>query len=203
MSILQSAGLTGKNIIGALSAGIAISLGCIAFLITGNAWLFPIGLFIVCFCSLNLFTGKICYLDIDDPWSIIKLIIILIFNITAAALTGLIIQIMQPDLIPIAQDMVANKMTQLPIVLALKAILCNVLIFIAVDSWKKLPSPNNIIGLIFATAVFVFCGYEHCIANAFYFGLAGRFEPAFFHINIMFNAIGGIFAYRIKKYMIE
>ena len=80
----------------------------------------------------------------------------------------------------------------------------NIMIFIAVHAWKNLPSPNNIIGLIFATAIFVICGFEHCIANFFYCGCA--FNPTigvsrFLILNTLGNAIGGVGAYRLMNYI--
>ena len=46
-------------VLNSILAGIAIAIGGTAYLITGYAWLFPIGLFIVCFYNLDLFMNKL------------------------------------------------------------------------------------------------------------------------------------------------
>ena len=84
------------------------------------------------------------------------------------------------------------------------AILCNIMIYVAVEiirrsatNWR---SAHVVVGVIFATTVFVVCGFEHCIANAFYFGVAGVFSLGmikFLIVNAFFNAIGGIMAHRL------
>jgi formate/nitrite transporter FocA (FNT family) len=55
-------------------------------------------------------------------------------------------------------------------------------------------------GLFFATFIFVLCGFEHCVANAFYFSLAGMVNGSavvYLVKNAVFNAVGGIAAYRL------
>lgn len=182
-------------IVNSFAAGIAISISCIAFLATGNAWTFPIGLFIICFLELYLFTGRVPFATLQLS-QIYTLIIMLIINLLAASLMGILTHYMYPNLATKSIEIVNNKLNEGWYVIP-RAILCNIMIFVAVYSWKKLPSPNNIIGLIFATAIFVFCGFEHCVANAFYFGCAMQLQGAFWFItlNTIGNAIGGILAY--------
>lgn len=53
-----------------IAAGVCIGIGCIAYLSVDNryvgAFLFSIGLMAVCVFRLNLFTGKVCYLEYLD-----------------------------------------------------------------------------------------------------------------------------------------
>lgn len=131
------------------------------------------------------------------------LIWILALNLLAAAGIGILTHFVYPALAQKASELAAVKINEGLWVFP-RAILCNILIFAAVHMWKKLCSPNNIIGLIFATAVFVMCGFEHCIANAFYFGCA--FNPElkiinFIILNILGNTIGGLLAYKTVKYI--
>ena len=185
-------------------AGVAISIGCIAYLITGYAWLFPIGLFIVCTYKLNLFTGKVCYVN-SDPFEIAQLIYIWLFNIISAYGMGVLMQYVRPDLIEKAHVLYEMKMSTTPGQFIVKAILCNVMIFVAVDVFKKFGGTMfGFTGLIFATTIFVACGFEHCVANSFYLGLGTVFNMQnivvnleLLIINTVFNAIGGIFTYRL------
>lgn len=182
-------------ILNSILAGIAIAIGGTAYLITGYTWLFPIGLFIVCFYNLDLFTGRICYISGKD--SIFKYPVIYLFNTISAYISGKVIAFCKPDLVEkairITQTKLAENYRLIPL-----AILCNICIFVAVDSYKR--TNGNPLGLIFATTVFVACGFEHCIANAFYFGLASEWSKLavlFLITNAAWNAIGGMWI----KYM--
>lgn len=51
----------------------------------------------------------------------------------------------------------------------LRGLLCNILVCIAVwIALGALSAPGKIIGLYLPIAVFVLCGFEHCVANMFY-----------------------------------
>lgn len=187
-----------KLILASISAGISISIGCIAFLSSGLPWTFPIGLFIVCSFNLMLFTGKICYAESDD---IGNMLVCLLFNVLASLGMGFLIRYSKPVLIPRAVEMVNAKLNE-GLALIPLAILCNVLIFVAVESYKRedLSPVIRLFGLYFATAIFVTCGFEHCVANAFYIGLAGNIgwkSISYLAVNAIFNAVGGITAHRV------
>lgn len=182
------------------AAGVSIGIAGLAYLKMGSAWVFPIGLLMVCFLSLHLYTGRVCYGKLTDAP---ELFWILIMNLIGAAFLGIVTHFVYPDLAQKAVELTATKFTEEAWVFP-RAILCNIMIFVAVHAWKNLPSPNNIISLIFATAIFVIGGFEHCVANAFYFGCA--FVPSvdlFWYLpaNILGNTIGGVAAYRAIKYL--
>ena len=189
----------GRIIYGGLAAGVAIGIAGLAYLKTGSAWVFPIGLFMVCFFSLYLYTGRICYAKLEDTRD---LILMLLCNFIGAALVGIFAHFNYPELAQKATELAAVKLNEGWWVIP-RAILCNIMIFTAVHSWKTLSKPNDIIGLIFATAVFVMCGFEHCVANAFYFACAGTYEIGviwFLLLNALGNTIGGLAAYRSLKW---
>lgn len=204
-----------KLIIGSTLAGIAIAIGGTAYLRTEKAWLFPIGLLIVCMYNLPLFTGRICYYN---GKAIQNFLLIYVFNTISAYLCGMAIGWAQPILYDKTFSMVQAKLSEGWKLIPL-AILCNVLIFVAVDSFKegqnflgvsKLSGEvqnfsgkrQNFLGLIFATTIFVACGFEHCIANAFYFGLIRELTAKsvlYLLANAGWNACGGILAYRLTR----
>lgn len=192
-----------RYIVSSICAGIAISVGCIAYLTSGSAWAFPIGLFTVCAFGLNLFTGNVCFAKLKD---IPNLLICLVFNILSAFGTGFIVGYCKPALVENAKNMIIIKYTEGYLSLVALAILCNMLIFVAVGLYhsENLLSVVRLFGLYFATAIFVLCGFEHCIANAFYFGLARDISMqsmTYLIINIVFNAVGGILAYRLTAFI--
>jgi len=52
--------------------------------------------------------------------------------------------------------------------------------------------------------VFILSGFEHCVANMFYFAMAGKFSLSmlvFIIVNTLGNSVGGILANRVKIYV--
>lgn len=49
-------------------------------------------------------------------------------------------------------------------------IFCGLLMYAAVEGYKRVQNP---LILCFCVAVFILCGFEHCIADMFYYSLAG------------------------------
>ena len=186
-------------------AGMMIGIGGLAYVMTGNAWVFPIGLLVVCASSLTLFTGKICYLD-QSWW---RYMIIYVFNMIGAATMGFMARFVKPGFVDKVSGMCDVKMHESMLQLAILSMLCNLMIFIAVEFWRIWGIKNimysfqnermtlvGMAGIIFATAIFVICGFEHCVANAFYFAFAGVMPSIrFLIVNVVFNAIGGVLAH--------
>ena len=61
------------------------------------------------------------------------------------------------------------------------------------------------LALLFGVTVFILCGFEHCVANMFYFSMAGIFSVqmlVFLLLNTVGNCIGGLLiplVYRMLK----
>ena len=186
-----------KLIISSALAGIAISIGGIAFLVSGQAWMFPIGLFMVCLFELDLFTGKVS--TVERLARIPDLVIMVISNMVSAMMLGEVMRYSKPSIVAPAVEICTRKIGEGFALIPL-AILCNVMIYTAVYSYKNRRSAVRVFGLYFATVIFVLCGFEHCVANAFYFSLAGMVNGstvAYLAKNAIFNAVGGIAAYRL------
>lgn len=83
--------------------------------------------------------------------------------------------------------------------LFLLAIFCGFLMFIAVDGYREVKNP---VILFMGVAAFILCGFEHCIADMFYFSAAGMWSGgAFLRIIIITlgNSLGGILIPLVKK----
>lgn len=188
-------------------AGIAISIGGFLFIKTkehtGNhvlaSFLFAIGLIFVCNFQYFLYTGKICYLF--DEWKNkeqlnygIQLLIGYLGNIIGALIVALSLKytISLPDFV---ETMVESKATDNWYSLIVKGIFCGILIFVAVDGFKKIDnSLGKYIVLFLCVGGFIVCGYEHSIADAFYFFLSKDILstiPALLLITLG-NTIGGL-----------
>ena len=67
----------------------------------------------------------------------------------------------------------------------IEGVLCGALVYIAVFFFKNLQNWGmKIIGIIVAVTLFVYCGFQHCIANMFYFGMAFNWN-----INMLWNLL--------------
>lgn len=76
------------------------------------------------------------------------------------------------------------------------AMFCGILMFLAVDNYKKNKSDfAKYLGIFMCVIVFILSGFEHCIANMFYFSLASLWSTkSLWYILIMIigNSIGAI-----------
>jgi formate/nitrite transporter FocA (FNT family) len=87
------------------------------------------------------------------------------------------------------------------------AFFCGMLMFIAADGFKSIENPIGKIAAIFLpVVVFILSGFEHCVANMFYFSLARAWNlHNFLYLLLMTlgNALGGIFIPLAKKGFVQ
>ena len=74
---------------------------------------------------------------------------------------------------------------------------CGMLMYIAVNGYKTISDNvgKNIV-LFLCVVVFILCGFEHCIANMYYFSIANMWNfKSFLYLLIMIlgNSFGGVF----------
>lgn len=160
-------------------AGIMIAIGGTVFLSIENkvigASLFSIGLFGVLIYNLNLYTGKIGYLIINFNLKYIKeLIITLIGNFIGACSVGFILRYTRIyDKIYEKSLMLANtKLNDNILSIFILSIFCGLLMYYAVNGFKKQTDFGKYLVVYLGVAVFILCGFEHCIANMYYFSVA-------------------------------
>lgn len=164
----------------AVLAGIAIAIGGTVFLSLDNrvigSLFFCVGLFMVCTLGLNLFTGKVCALPGSPPAYLGWLAMVWAGNLTGAELTALCVRATRigPALAEKAATLCAVKTEDSLLSLFLLGVLCNILIYIAVDGFRNNPHElGKYLGLMFGVCVFILSGFEHCVADMYYFALAG------------------------------
>ena len=57
------------------------------------------------------------------------------------------------------------------------SLLCNIFIYIAVEGFQKNPHElGKYLSLFFGVMGFILCGFEHCVANMFYFSVSGAWS---------------------------
>lgn len=160
-------------------AGIMIAIGGTVFLSIENkvigASLFSIGLFGVLIYNLNLYTGKIGYLITNLNLKYIKeLIITLIGNFIGACSVGFILRYTRiyDNIYEKALSLANIKLSDSIISIFVLSIFCGLLMYYAVNGFKKQTDFGKYLVVYLGVAVFILCGFEHCIANMYYFSVA-------------------------------
>ncbi|MBR6738788.1 MAG: formate/nitrite transporter family protein [Oscillospiraceae bacterium] len=191
-----------KTFVFAILAGAAIAIGGAAYLSVDSkilgAVLFTVGLFTVCSFGLNLYTGKVCYVFENKLSYTLDVVIIWIGNLVGTFLTAqaYLMTRIGAGMAAKAAELCAVKLGDGLLSIFILAIFCNVMIFIGVDGYKRIPHEvGKYLALFFGVVVFIICGFEHCVANMFYFSVAGAWSAkAFGYLIVMTlgNAVGGV-----------
>ena len=214
-------------------AGAAIAFGGILFMlantiIPNDSWisptlvgalLFPVGLLLVCYLRLNLYTGKIGIAfrnkKIDKKglnvfeW----LFLILLGNAIGAFTIGLIVysftlidQTSKFALMVYSVGQSRNMVFDFDGVfnMIFKSILCGMLVYIAIYFFGKMKDNfGKVIGVVTPIAFFVYAGFQHCIANMFYIA-AGNVWSIDSLIGLLIcivgNSLGALFLDLFVKY---
>ena len=177
-----------------VGAAILIALGDYALLKMGTPLgpvLFTLGLLGVCYMGLNLFTGK-CGFYISDKIKTVDLLTILIVNLIAGYLIGLAFSITDKDVLTNAISKVATW--EFSLSFFIKSILCGVIMYIAVLMYRK----GTPLGIIFGIPLFIFCGFQHCIANIITLGAGRTFDWSII-ICIIGNFVGSLLMWYFSK----
>lgn len=191
-----------KTFIGGVLAGISIAIGGTAFLSVESkvlgALFFTVGLFTVCSFGLNLYTGKVCYVFARDRSYAVSLVPIWLGNLVGTVLVGQLERLTRigAALAERAAPICEAKLEDSIISLFILAVFCNILIYIAVEGFNTCSSAvGKHLALFFGVAVFIICGFEHCVANMYYFTVAGAwsFKSVLCLLIITLgNSVGGV-----------
>ena len=186
----------------AILGGIGIGVGGTVYLSLDNkvvgAFLFTIGLFIIMTTGLNLFTGKVAYIFDRPPQYLITVLMIYIGNFLGTGLVGLLIRMTRygPAISEAAGAIVDTKLSDSLLSIFILAALCNFIIFAACDGYNRVEHElGKYLGLFLGVAVFILCGFEHCIANMFYFTVSGRWAGmtvVYLAVMTAGNIVGGV-----------
>ena len=177
-----------------IAASLLISLGNFALLKLGSPIgpiIFAFGLLGVCYMGLNLFTGK-CGFLIEDKIKVLDLLLILVANLISGYLFGLLYSYLGSDVVSAAVSKVATW--DLSFAFFVKSLLCGIIMYIAVLMYRK----GTPLGIIFGIPLFIFCGFQHCIANIVTLGVAKTFSWTII-ICVIGNFLGSLFMWYISK----
>ncbi len=193
-----------QNIINGILAGIMIAVGGTVFLAcygdgsmlnkTIGAFFFSIALLCICYKGYSLYTGKIGFIpEKHDGVAFSVLLWGLLGNLIATVALGLALRAAIPNIAGAAETICTAKLTQAWWQTLIRGIFCGILMYLAVSIFRD---KKSISGILFCVPVFILAGFEHSIANMFYFGAAGMFFSLdtiiYLAIVVLGNTIGGM-----------
>ncbi len=185
-----------KKTCNGISAGVMILIGCCIYLACDNKYvgavLFSVALLTICIKGYSLFTGKVGFLPEKHGKEEFSVLLLgLLGNAIATILLGYAVRYAIPNLVDKAEIICKAKLVdQNTLQTFIRAILCGVLMYVAVSIYRDSKTP---IGILFAIPVFILSGFEHSIADIGYFAISGivSWEAfGFLWVVIAGNAVG-------------
>lgn len=191
-----------RQFFSAVLAGMLIGMGGTVYLSQSNpvvgSFLFAIGLFTIVVFQLHLFTGKIGYTPFQKPVYLIELAITWLGNLVGTGITAGMVRNSRiyGGMAEKVAGIVDAKLADNFLSIFFLAVFCGMLMFIAVDCFRNVQgSTLRFIGVFVPVMVFILSGFEHVIANMYYFSLAGVWSGHCFASVIVMtlgNAVGGM-----------
>ena len=187
-----------KSLAGGVLAGVMVSIGGCVFLACENkavgAALFTVALLSICYFGFSLYTGAVGFLvrkhagpDLTGAYSG------LLGNLIGTLLMGLLVAYALPALHDAAVTACEKRLEQAALQTLIRGFLCGILMYAAVWIYRK---KKSIAGIVFCIPVFILSGFEHSIADMFYFALAGMYTgraALFVLLVVLGNSLGGMF----------
>ena len=177
-----------RTLVNAILAGLFIGLAGTVYLSVPNkfagAFLFGFGLFTIVCYGFKLYTGAIGYL-VNQGKNALQyagiLAVIWIGNWIGTWLVGTSLRFSRVG------DALAKKANALCLVknadtwpsLLILGFFCGLLMYLAVESFRRkeeIPAPGRILMVFLCVMVFILSGFEHCIADMFYYSAAGGWD---------------------------
>ena len=194
-----------KEYVKGILSGILIGIGGTVCLSCDNKYFgsifFSIALLFICIRNYSLFTGKVGFIINDfSSYKLLNLFYCLLGNATGAIISGLAIKFSSINLYQALLINCNNKLEQSILQTLIKSIFCGILMYLAIAIYKENKSK---IGILFSIPVFILSGYEHSIANMFYFTVSGIVSTQlilYIFINIIGNAFGSLLFSYLNKY---
>ena len=187
-----------KQLIAAVCGGLMIAIGGCVYLNTDPKWVgaifFSVALISICYCGFGLFTGRVGF--VPDNFSgreLCGLSMTLIGNaIGTFAIGSLVYHLIPETLGAAALVSVVGKVSAPFGATLLRAVLCGVLMYLAVRIFRE---KSTVAGIVFCVPAFILAGFEHSIADMFYLAASGvRSWGGFLFLLLIIagNAVGGM-----------
>ena len=195
----------GKTFLNAVLSGIFIGIGGTIYLACPSsivgAFLFTIGLMMIVCYGFSLYTGAIGYLvnhGKDFFQYLGNLFFIWTGNFLGCFAVGTAIRGTRtfPKIDEKIASVCTEKLTDSWSSLFVLAIFCGLLMYMAVETYRReeLPPIFRFGGLFLCISVFIMSGFEHCIADMYYFSLGNVWSWNTLFVTLLLtlgNSVGG------------
>lgn len=179
-----------RTFVKAIYAGFMIGIGGIVYLSTENkiigSLLFSFGLLTIVVQGFNLYTGKIGFVR---KWKELPdMLVIVAGNYIGTLLAAILARAAHLNIS--SAELVQKKLDNSLLNVFFLSVFCGVMMYLAIDNFRK---NNNIVFIIAPVMIFILSGFEHSVANMFYFHFACAYSPkAFLALVLMVigNGIG-------------
>lgn len=174
----------------AVYAGFMIGIGGIIYLSVEHkviaSLLFSFGLLTIVVQGYNLYTGKIGF--VKKIGELPDMLLIILGNYLGTLLAAGIAKASSLGID--SRELAELKLSKDPMQVFLLSVFCGVMMYLAIDNYKK---SKHFLFVIAPVMIFILSGFEHSVADMFYFNLAQSFHlKTFAYIGLMLlgNGIG-------------
>lgn len=193
-----------NTLIRSIVAGIIIGIACSAFLSVSNRYfggfLFSFALFSIIQFGFALFTGKVGYIPEKKPSYILEVLVALLGNLIGTGISALLLSFTGTwnKISGNASEVMSAKLADSSAGSFILAVFCGILMYLAIENAAVCRSKGYDTSLIFGTVLpvvlFIFCGFNHSIADSFYmFSSSVSTEGIFYILRVAAgNAVGGM-----------
>lgn len=200
-----------KVFISSILAGILIGIGGTVFIAFKEqslflaSLLFSFGLFTIIMFKFHLYTGKIGYAFENDKKYPLELLIIFIGNSIGSAFIAIILRFTRyiKNYQETIDNVVNTKINDNWLSIFILAFMCGIMIYFAVEGSKIIEQgfPKTF-AITVPIIIFILAGFEHVIANIFYFTASGKITLKmilYLLIMLIGNSLGSIFIWGLKN----
>ena len=159
-----------KTLRSAVIAGFTIGLAGFGYLsmigvLNGvvGAVVFAFGLLTIVAYKLKLFTGTAGFISANKE-DFSNLLLILVGNVIGCGVVALMTRLSPNDINCVAERILTGRVANGALRSGALAIGCGFIMTTAVTFARK----GNVLPLIFGVPLFIFCGFPHCLVDAFY-----------------------------------
>ena len=154
----------------------------------GGALLFSFGLLTIICQGFALYTGRVGYFR---EYGLASILTTIVGNFVGTGLVGLAFRLTRHTVD--IEAVVAPKLADSSLSIFLLSIGCGVMMYLAVDSYRK---SKSWLFVVMPIVVFILSGLEHSIANMFYFAVSGDFFTVrgliYLAVVVAGNTVGGM-----------
>jgi len=194
-----------KQFYSAVVAGFLIGMSCTVYQLANTnyegAFLFCLGLTVICTYDLDLFTGRVGYVKTSQEDA--RLGVIWVGNLLGAVLCAAVMNSLSPDMSHLSEVSMLSRLNQPTHKTVILSMLCGALMFLAVDLYK-LNRARHVFpytSILLCVPAFLMCGFEHSVADMFYLSASGMLRTAPMHLLLVSlgNAVGAIVTRQVLR----